>query len=259
MSGLITRRSAIIGAGAALAAPHIARALPRVWTPPLGLEYPAGRAPGFDPTHLAAQNCRFSGVATSGGGFVDLKSGMAFTPHNSPTTTISTIGPAVQTVAGSSQYLSRSGYPAVTDSVGTIGIIGTANTGAANAWFESGGSNRGWLIRAPSGNLQFVSPTINQINSPWTLSYGVPYFMVVSGGGGRSTNFVLVNLLTGQTYSYTGGSVASGGISDGNYLVGYDSVSYSSTGLAAAMYSAAYFSLSLLLAWAKDLWGFWYQ
>ena len=83
--------------------------------------------------------------------------------------------------------------------------------------------------------------------------------MVVSGGGGRSTNFVLVNLLTGQTYSYTGGSVASGGISDGNYLVGYDSVSYSSTGLAAAMYSAAYFSLSLLLAWAKDLWGFWYQ
>ena len=229
------------------------------------LEFPSWRAPGFDPSHLAAgTTARMSCVASTGGAFINLLNGQATTPTNgTPTSTIrGVIGPAVLDSA-STVYNAISNSITETPVATTFGAI--------------------FIPTAASGNQTIVadqtSPTGNY--SEFRLNGGV-LSSGQGGGGGTSSgfpsvvanqpyfvacslhsanqNFVLVNLLTGQTWSASTTTSRPFGSISGSYAVGgFSGASTQANAyIAAAMMSRAFLGADQLLAWAADPWAFWY-
>ena len=229
------------------------------------LAYPAGIAPGFDPTHVAAKGISagrgFSGVSL-GGNFISLLNDARGTIVGSPTAVIDgTIGPATNCVA--SAWVQFAGQSTAVDASATIGVIYTpTSVGSTQFLFESGGTNNtGWgifqnpqiVLIAGSVNTQDVIDTTAQVA-------GVPYFVGVSMSGNSTLNAVIVNLQTWVIRSKSAALAFTSVAGNGTYEVG-GNTAFATASLAkisAVMYAPSFMSMSQLLAWASDPWSFWY-
>jgi hypothetical protein len=233
---------------------------------PLGIP---GRRPGFDPSHPAAQNIRYSGVA-NGANFISLLNGKPGTPSISGSVLDGQIGPAatIATTTGGGNNITVAGGGSA-PSVATIACIFKFNgTSAGNYQGLLGtfASGFGWWIGIENA-VQNITVSSGGTSSTTAftpvLSVGVPYFVAVSSSltGG---NLVVVNLATGaiqsQTVTYGSSLSAAGG--EAPYVLGTTFTFAAANGLdgsmAAAMYSAQFMSLSQLQQWAQDPWAFWY-
>lgn len=233
--------------------------------------WPAGYAPGIDPTHIAVRRfLRFSGVAT-GGGFARLDKPSGATGIVGTIASVLTkpaiygnMGPVISNATTTGISFSGNSVVAPTSctigaifmrpSLSTNGIIFCV-TGAATAcpMFWVNPSDNNLHLGSTSG-----SP---ELSSGITIAAGIPYFGVASYAINSSgfVKFAVTNLNTGniQTASVanTFGAVAS----NGTYVVACDGVGDSSIlSVAAVLYSTAPLFAADVLAWAGNPWAAWY-
>lgn len=249
----------------------------RILRPPKPrLVYP-GVAPSFNSAHPAARNCVLSAFA-NGGTFIDLLTGRAGTPANTPTAQMrGTIGPAVGFVTASAHNVAISGKRSygsnaapLTDTMACIAIM---NSSAAQQGFLALGTNGtdtnySWMGTAAStvalgvAHAGLAMPTITS-----SIAVNTPFFFAVSQSLSAATAAtqtyvgVAVNLLTGQIYTGSGSQGAfSVGARNGTYNIGSRGGGSlpAAASIACVMASDSFTSLPELVKWAADPWSFWY-
>lgn len=239
--------------------------LPRISRNPLA--YPAEARPGFDPTHPAAQNIRFSGVANSG--FINLLSGAAGTKNSTPTATIDGNLGLTQSITGNTQSFTFASQPTTNDLSFTFaGLLRYTTTPAGNFFLfgtSSAASGVEFGLTTPTSiGLSFPGGGSGPGVTVGTLAINVPYFLAVSGsivGANCIANGVLTNMATGQLVAATGTISSTGPIApNGTYVVGNGEGNFKQAhgNLAAIMFGAELLSLKQLAQWAARPWDFWY-
>lgn len=239
----------------------------------MGLEYPIGATPRFDPAHLAASNTLFSGIA-SGPNFVNTLTGQPGTPNggvNAPSANQQgIIGPSIyipnngnitfpyqatawaaQTMAAIVAFDSATSGSVrnimSTSASGLTGMLLAVNTGGANTtWsYEIGGT-----LSACTGSTLQAAPIIA----------GMPYFWAVSIANGLPVNTVLVQLGTGRVSILSIANALSFNAGDATIYIGNRGTNTRQAigKIAAAMHANNYLSIPQLLQWASDPWSFWY-
>ena len=232
------------------------------------LAYPAGYAPGFDPNHVASRGVGpgngFSAVA-DGRNYVNLVRGDVGTTATLPAAKIyGTVGPANLHTA-INDALRFSGHSAVTNTSTTMAAIficwGFPNANGlivCSSVNDTGGGSSGIALNiGTAGALQYAYRWVAANSSGLTVALNVPYFAAASGDA-STINFVLVNLLSGQTLT---ASISAGGTpqaSDGTYIVGGNLSQAPNLSIAAVMHSTKRTGLPELRQWAADPWSFWY-
>ena len=176
------------------------------------LAYPGGVPAGFDPSHIAAKNTIFSGMAAPGGGFYNLLNG-------SPGTLLGAPGAVIDGVIGPSNSYTPSGanptnnytvgaalaYPAMT----IAGIFRTGPSFYANNMYLVYYTSGAWFIGiTASTGVPYGGSGGTLAAGYWgsfALSPNTPYFYASSGqffsGVTGVMNGIIVNLLTGQTHA----------------------------------------------------------
>jgi len=229
------------------------------------LIYPAGFAPGFDPSHPAAvgigKSRGLSAIAATGN-FINLLTGIPAVPlHGDSTVTIREIGPTAN-IPASGDNGSWAGNSTVNATSATMAAIWfPLDTTGFNTLVSNSTTGVGTqLIASQAGNGTVALNNWGNTNWGATPSYvaNAPHFVAISGNPSASAGVTinlqtgLVNVSTGSSGTptvgngtYTSGSVANGGSTTQLYL-------------AATMWSPSYTSLEDLLKWAADPWSFWY-
>ncbi len=255
---LISRRKLIkLSAPALLLAGSPGLARERFTLPKFNpLAFPAGRAPGFDPTHPAAKGCILCMVAF-GASYLNTANGKVAT--GGFTSKIDSIGPAIVNSGSSNTAISG---PVAPTSVVVAGIfrLGATLNSPGYLLCSSGttGNNIGLATR--SGEWQFqINGTLGpSLTSPLPV-INTPYFVVFSNYN-SVLNYVIVNLATGQTWSGSVTSEAMSANADTTVYLNSNSLNKPLGGPCAAL-ALCYnnpLSLSQLLAWAARPWDFWY-
>lgn len=226
---------------------------------PLG--YPAGCAPGFDPSHPLAESgvVRISAIAM-GGNVISLLNGLPASPVSGPA--YSADGNMGLTTTYSAAN-ARSTYPSanVNDTTLTVAAIFTQfTTGAFGVILSNATGVNGFEFLANSSSiLQINLRGSAGTTFTTTISANVPYFVAISATLGLS-NLVLVNLLTGVTKVEASGFGATVAPTGSLFTVG----NRGGGGLvlngkiACVMQSTAYLNQQQLVAAAMDPWSFWY-
>lgn len=231
------------------------------------LGFPAGRTPGFNPSHPASGGISagrgFSGVA-SGGSFRSLITGKVGTLNNTPTGGIkANLGPIVNFTA-SADGLKFAGQSTANDSDFTIGAILSFNTlGSLSCVFGTSATGDSLMLHKSAANVLAIrTGGGNQPSDAPALVASVPYFVAVSvtGTGAGTAKYVQTNLSTGVVQTGTGQSAARTPGSDGTYVVGnWAFFSLPTLGnIAAIMYAPSFISSQQLMQWAQNPWSFWY-
>lgn len=230
------------------------------------LAYPAGRLPGFDPSHVAAPICRFSGI-TAGGGFVSCLNGARGVAAGSPSSLqFGSLGPvtAFPNAGGADQY-KFSGGPVVTDTIATLAAIFYLTTVSASAQsiLQSSGIAGGLAIEANATTGVFIISVVGAAvpSSGLALVANVPYFVAASVNQNKPVqNYVIARLDNGQIKTATTATAGSASVNDGKVIIGNRTTNALPLlgGVAAAMYSGQFLSLQQLATWAADPWSFWY-
>lgn len=224
---------------------------------PNRLAFPS-RKPGFDPSHPASG--KLGGVVcavASQGNFFNLTRGTVSTTTGTPTNALfGTVGPGLSFAANTVCQFTIPANPAsgyiwggifVPTSLGTPTnqcIVGLAST----TYIRCNNTSFNFLIGGSAVNL-FTG-----------LVNGHAYFAVASLFSG-SVNAVLLDLTTGILKTVT--PTNANGLSTGNTTVSIGNTGTAASNnfvgnLAAAIYSPIFLSLPQLVAWAADLWAFWY-
>ena len=231
------------------------------------LAFPVGRAPGFDPMHIAAAGMSsgnaLSAVTTVNRGMVNLLTGKPLTIVGSPNTqVISPLGPS-SLINTSGQEYTASILSSTPTAVTEAAIIMLVAYNASGYQFIVAGNNNSAMLYATEGiNNQHVGIFLGGTNfTTFASQLNVPYFVACSVAPSKQIAFVIVNLLNGSLFTQTitgvnlpagnGGTIAVANDpgSTADILNGY---------VAAAMYSTNYVSSNALRAWAADPWAFWY-
>lgn len=220
-----------------------------------------GTNPGFDPTHIASDRARFSGVAVPGN-FLNLLSGVPGTLTNVPTTSVdSNIGTCFKTSAGN-QNTDFSGQSTNNDTSVTVGFMMRPRVSNANQpVFASDSANANGFFVAMDQSPKLLIQAINAATfkeSSFTYTAGVPYFCIISMNGTATTNFLAVRLDTGQVFfsTTTGLSLTA---PNGTYRIGRNNTFHlNGSSLAAVMFAARFMSASEMSLWASNPWSFWY-
>jgi hypothetical protein len=229
------------------------------------LAYPAGHAPGFDPTHPASN---FGGqgvslVPAAGGVYINLLTGGATTKAGVQTYGVGAGGPYTQSItnggygsfANSFSSTVTPGFTIATiftpASIATNGTILSTSTVAANGLQMT---YRLGVMGYRNSSLFAASPVLP------ALTVGVPYFLALSDNG-TTCYFVQVNLLTGQIV--TSSVATASGLSQGStttWLIGGNASGSAFVNGNIHSVMAGYVALSpaQLKAWAADPWSFWY-
>jgi hypothetical protein len=230
------------------------------------LGYP-GRSPGFDGSHPASVNARFSAIAGSSNFITILSLRKATLTSQAPTFGIDgALGPCGIFASGgnATSACNFAGQFAGTDLSGTVAaIIRLSSLGAINAIFSSNQTNSTngyYLSVSTTGQIQMNLPGFVTANSGASyVTAGVPYFIAGSSITGHS-NFVSLNLNTGQikTTATTGTYTAAAG--NGTMQIGCnrENSQVAVGNIAAAMYSGTLLTIQQLIQWAQDPWAFWY-
>jgi hypothetical protein len=239
-----------------------------------GLAYPAGFAPGFDPSHVAAgAGPFFSAIAVSGsGGFINLTNGAAPSGFGGtkPTARIDTIGPVQVTTGIYNEGVKFSGYPASTSykSMTMAAIIRPTTINQAGNILDTSDQIAGvlggvGLGHSATGFLQ-VEPGIGttKVSSVVQLTANHTYFVAASFLPGTSVpiNFISVDLGTGQILTdnttWTPGAAL---LINSTIMFGQGNLPKSIKGrTASGMVGIVFLSIPQLLVWAADPWSFWY-
>ena len=240
----------------------------------MSLAYPTGSIAGFNPSHIAAANCHFSGVAQTGG-FLDLTAGLRGVAAGTPASLINgTLGPAT-TYTTTSDITSFANKPTTADQGYTFGCIFILTDVTANTRFLISNSNSGsgHSLAMTSGgglNLALAANGVSTVNSGFIPTVNTPYFFAGSlwnlGATGRTANFVLTNLLTGQVKTAVGtqGTIVSATApTPGTYTIGNRNGQALLGSISAAMGASVanigeQLPMSALVQWAHDPWSFWY-
>lgn len=236
----------------------MAAAVRSTWRNPLA--YPAGIVPGFDPTHPAARNAIFSGIA-DGGNFVNLLTGAVGTKNGSPTANIKGVtGPGVlyQTGANSSTFSGCGTGSIATITMAAIVVPPTATGSQAMIYLSNGAAGDcDFYISGSNALTCYLGGT--QPSGP-TLVAGVPYFVAMScvATVGNMT-FIAKRLDTGNVTISNPTAPTSGLSTNGAVIVGNDGFGQAFNGtVAAAMASKTLLSTWQLAQWAADPWSYWY-
>jgi hypothetical protein len=234
------------------------------------LQYPAGSAPGFDPSHVASQNITpghgLSAVAVAGGKMMSLLRGR---PCTNAAVNVSgaingVVGPSITSTGGASNSITDAGNAAVVDTGQTLAAIIYHNTQANGPVFVGSGTvyASAWYLSMDGATEQLNAYTASGTLSGIVLNNNEPYFIAASNDG-NNLNFIAKSLTTGrvQTSTVTGtaGTNATGFTSSGTYTIGSDTFGHQvQYPIAAVSYTPAFLSSSELLAWSVDPWAFWY-
>lgn len=234
------------------------------------LAYPAGVAPGFDPSHIALRGAisAFSSVA-QGGTHINLRTGARGGVGGSVTFGIDKdVGPSTITTAGGSALVSFVGNPTVAPPALTMAAIVKFSSGALsfyNCALAFGGTTNTsvWLIWPQTQPLTFwVNNATQIISTIGAVATGVPYFVIASGLSGGAVNFLIKNLATGKVLTETVAASAVYSAPNGNIRVAANGFSNSGFGglvaASAAIVSNDRLSVHEMRAWADDPWSFWY-
>lgn len=232
---------------------------------PGSLGFPAGRAPGFDPRHIAAgHRPRLSAVAT-GRSFVNLLTGMPGTPVNTPTAVGNRVlGIATKFVAASSQEVDFAAQSTTNDLTLTLAAICNIDGANAGGICSNTSNGQGSVLYSNSLTFTLLFGGIAFNQSAITLVNGHPYFLAISfSTTANSVNFIALNLRTNvmatDVVSLAGATPAA---VDGTFVIGNGKSGatnhYADASIAAVMFSAQYMSMSALRQWASDPWSFWY-
>lgn len=250
------------------------------------LAFPCGVAPGFDPTHPAAQGCFLSAIA-SGGSFVSLLNGGvgSVVAGGSPALPTPAIygngGPAtgfsLASLATETSYVSFPTSPANSRVVTFAGVATTVVSavvnggGFASTNLTGSGSAAGFALSqqfstSTSQLLSLHAPGVGAFpSSSFAMASGVPYFFFASGNSLTGVcNYVLLDLTTGILRAETQTTTAftpvapSGGTIIGNYPNG-SAPATEFLGYIHAVHGANLFmSPQQGVQWASDFWPFWY-
>ena len=229
------------------------------------LQFPGGRAPGFDPTHPAASNwSRQFCISTIpiAGDFVDIATATAGAVQSiNGITTI--IGPAIQNLSGSTNTFSRFTVSSFTPSkflAAQIVIYTTIPGANYQISLGLGGASNRYAMLLAGSTGRFGSYDSNGTGqSTFVPTANVPYFMATSWNGGTTVNVFVLNLSTGATFTQAVANTGNFGTPT-SYTIGSLGGNHAWEGsLAALMFNPNIFlSLSQLRAWAADPWSFWY-
>lgn len=163
------------------------------------LVYPAGLAPGFDPSHVASVNPIISTVAQGGSHINILTGGLPSSTVGSPTA-------AINGLAGPGMNCPASAYRGFTNSIPLLSINGPLtlagiffnnNATADRALIGIGTANPGWSLVCGAANNYIFIGGFGQWISTFTTVAGGTYFFVGSANA-TAANFALTNLTTGQ-------------------------------------------------------------
>lgn len=243
------------------------------------LAYPAGMAPGFDPTHVASVGAAASvyampgDISTSTAGLFDIIAGKSIYGGNGTQDYFieGALGP-VNIVGGyGAQYY---GSPTSKPTNLSKKITAAAMFRVPPNWFNGGVI---FFCDSASSSSIGVAPGINgsramrliknfggsqtDVVSTVILEIGTPYFLAYSSDDAVGVTFVARNLLTGVVQSqFVANTVAVTSTPAGDY--GYPNPGAGlgdRMWLAAAMFNnVRALPLAYLLAWAEDPWAFWY-
>lgn len=232
------------------------------------LAFPAGVAPGFDPSHaaLAGGTCRFSGAAL-GGGYVNLLSGLPGTKVSSPVSMIDgTVGPAITCNGASHSYTFANQSTVVDASVtfaGFVTVLATPSNSCIIANSNAASGARLLLISATTVGVDFPGGgTLADSNAVFTFTTGRPYFVIASHSVAASQlNTAVCDLLTGRVIGDTRTRASTGQIApNGTYRIGNATGgSNSATGnVASVAYVNNFLHARNLGQLAFDPWPLWY-
>lgn len=229
----------------------------------MGLAYPCGMTPGFDPTHIAASGISAKGHVgvSSGGGWLNVLTGIPGTINTAAPSVIDGVtGPSYVGANDTSGFT----FPGSATAENTFTLAAlvrpTSFPATGTIFFSSATTNTGnGLVINNTSIVRILAGVTNILNGP-TLSANSPYFIAGSRLAGSTVNLLVLNLNTGVLLTSTGTNATNSAASDGTYVVGKSPAFNAQSGRnAAVMYNPALFlSMSELRAWAADPWAFWY-
>jgi len=223
------------------------------------LAFPTGRQAGINWSHIAATNLRFSGVNDgTGAGFRNLMTGGAGTLGASGRSFImdSHLGPSFTTSASPGK-VTYTGQPTTNDAAVTCAFtIRRVSAGNQDA-FCSASANTSGFHAGLSASALLIQNASTFKTSSFNAPAGAPFFCIASTGA-VATNFVGVNLATGQFFYSQTTALTGFTAPDGTYQIGNGAAHLSSAPVSAVMFSAQYMTLPEMLWWAQNPWSFWY-
>ena len=227
------------------------------------LAYPAGVAPGFDPTHVAGKSVEFSAISV-GGNFINLFSGIPGTITGSPTPKIDGKIGVSTTLAGEGStnqigFINPdlAAYSGVT--YAAILILSSIGTSAQGVVANGNGTSSSIRFASTTGIFTFVLGGVAATASILAANANVPYFVAASWDG-SIIKYLLADLSKGLVLTDTKVFSHAGVGPAGGFIVGNSSAQTQGLGgsIATAMYGPGVLSMSQLLQWAADPWSFWY-
>lgn len=228
------------------------------------LEFPAGVAPGFDPTHPAAGTFVKLSFVARGTNLFNVLNGIPATQLGSPSTYIDGIaGPAMRVTTGDNKGAQFTGLTtgnftaAVTcafifvlksavDSTNARAVVG--DTFSVYTWTTND-------IRLWTGTNGFAATNTNGV-----VVQNQPMFLVWTYYGGKY-HFHWRNLITGVTgsdFNHSFGTAPGADSSTINSIVTFSGNTGTDISAFAGMESNAALSPAQMTAWAADPWSFWY-
>jgi hypothetical protein len=228
-----------------------------------GLAYPAGVAPGFDPTHIASTNTLFS-AAVLGGNHVNILNGKPGVITGSPTPKIlGALGPSVNYPVGGKSVFATA--IATNYAEMTMAAFVQFDTATAAAIRDVIGNS----ITSTSSGYRFGASSA--ANFLWTIAgastassipvvANVPYFIATSIKSATRGNVAVCRLDTGQIFTDTAATATTAVVGGTNYTVGNrdDTIRGTVGAVGPVMMSDVFLSVQQLAFWAADPWSFWY-
>ncbi len=242
--------------------------------PPLNpLARPFGRAPGFDPTHIAAGTiCGLSAVARSdGASMYSVVNPFPPTFDVDPQLINGILGPNVGFGNSNKRIDFRSNLGSA-NSVTCAAIVrwdsSSSPAGGFACCVESDQDATGGLLMyvdAGTGRLGAYAPdlALSAPNAGVVLTAGENYFIGISAASGYSCVYYAKHMRTGAVQFGATAAVAGNPITcpSGNARVGNNNIlagqSFGGV-VAAAMVSNAFLDVRQFNIWAGDPWSFWY-
>jgi hypothetical protein len=237
------------------------------------LTYPAGIAPGFDPSHVAARSTLFSAVSYGTSNLINILTGQPGVPVDNgfgpPTAIVDHAGPGIDLINGNATQFP--GFYTTPPTWQTVGLIMTTpdasvinNPGVFHPVFSNGAPSTGnefcLCLFQPNGPAWNSWGGSSGCNTNIPMPGDTPIFLASSFNIATGEMLaVMTNLRTGQIFFDQAIGVVGGSYtpSDGTLHIGAFNRN-SGRSVAAVMHSADKVSRSQMLAWAEDPWSFWY-
>ena len=235
------------------------------------LQFPFGSRRGFDPSHIAARSCEFSGHS-NGSTFINLLKGKSSTANSSTASHHGIIGPCTTMTTTTSTTFGTTTKSNTADQNATMAAIFVMTTSNTNTFCFNGTttstSGLGIIPVDGNGGLGMNVNNIVTISSGFgsgTTGTNQPYFVITSWshvagvGGAYIVNFLLLNLITGNMRSnQVTGTCNDPNAADGGISIGRSATVGFAGSVAAAMYSKEFMPLGAMRAWAEEPWSFWF-